>query len=65
MADEKHRELLMENFVYDEKTKPLNHNGEHADHQDEEEWEKEKLGKRVDRVSRSSSAVKLLKPGQP
>ena len=43
-ADEKHREKLMEKFGYDEKTKPLNHNGESADHQDES-WEEEKLKK--------------------
>ena len=34
----------MEKFGYDEKTKPLNHNGESADHQDED-WEGEKLKK--------------------
>ena len=34
----------MEKFGYDEKTKPLNHNGETADHQDED-WEGEKLGR--------------------
>ena len=34
-ADSKHRKLLMEKFGYDDKTKPLNHNGETADHQDE------------------------------
>ena len=41
-ADPKHRELLMEKFGYNSKTKPLNHNGDNEDHQDEE-WEEELL----------------------
>ena len=55
-ADEKHRKLLMEKFGYDEKTKPLNHNGENADHQDEEEWEKEKLGREESTEFRGAAA---------
>ncbi len=34
-ADDKHRRLLLERFGYDEKTKPLNCNGDTASHQDE------------------------------
>ena len=54
-ADEKHRNLLMERFGYDEKTKPLNCNGESADHQDEE-WEEEKLGKEESTEFRGAAA---------
>ena len=36
LADQKHRELLMERFGYDDNTKPLNCNGDNAEHQDDE-----------------------------
>lgn len=45
----------MENFGYDEKTKPSNHNGEAADHQDED-WEEELLVKEEPTEFRASAA---------
>jgi hypothetical protein len=41
-ADEKHRELLMDRFGFDKKTKSLDQNGDNEVHQDEE-WEQEPL----------------------
>ena len=38
----KHRKALMERFGYEDNTKPLNVNGDTADHQDEE-WEEVKV----------------------
>ncbi len=42
--DKKHRELLMERFGFDKKTKALSQNGDSEVHQDEE-WEEELLVK--------------------
>ena len=54
-ADPKHRELLMEKFGYNSKTKSLNHNGDNDDHQDEE-WEEEPLEPAEATEFRSSAA---------
>ena len=54
-ADPKHREMLMEKFGYNSKTKSLNHNGDNEDHQDEE-WEEEPLAPAEATEFRSSAA---------
>ena len=61
-ADKKHRELLMERFGFDKKTKALNQNRDSEAHQDEE-WEEELLVK-AEATEFSAAAARLNFLGQ-